>query len=175
MSYGGWMVTTDLDQATRRACASAVIAADRRVIFDILADPAMHPSIDGGQTVRAPLANNPRRLSMGATFGMSMRRLAPYRIRNTVVEWDEPRLLAWRHFGGHRWRYELSPATGGTLVTETFDWSTSHRPRFIERAGYPERNLRGMAATLDRLAALAAAASPPATGVTAHPSGSSRR
>lgn len=168
------MVTTDLDPTTRRACASTVIAADRRVIFDILADPAMHPSIDGGQTVRAPLASNPPRLSMGATFGMSMRRLARYRIRNTVVEWDEPRLIAWRHFGGHRWRYELSEVPGGTRVTETFDWSTSRRPRFIERAGYPQRNLRGMEATLDRLATLATAV-PNGPAVTGPPSASSPR
>ena len=150
------MVTTDLDLRGRRASASVVIPATAQAIFDILADPAMHPRIDGGGTVHAPLRGNPSRLSPGARFGMSMRRVAPYPIRNTVVEWDEPRLIAWRHFGGHRWRYVLVPVEGGTRVTETFDWSTSLRPRFIERAGYPRRNLRGMAATLDRLAALAA-------------------
>ncbi len=144
----------DLDRAGRTASASVVIRASPQAIFDILADPAMHPRIDGGRTVRAPLRGNPPRLFPGARFGMSMRRVAPYPIRNTVVEWDEPVLIAWRHFGGHRWRYRLVPVAGGTLVTETFDWSTSLRPGFIERAGYPERNLRGMDATLERLAAL---------------------
>ena len=33
-------------------------------------------------------------------------------------------MIAWRHKGLHRWRYELTPtADGGTEVTETWDLS----------------------------------------------------
>jgi hypothetical protein len=81
---------------------------------------------------------------------MGMRIGLPYLIRNRVVEFEEGRLIAWRHFHGHRWRYELSDVDGGTLVRETFDWSTALFPAYIERAGYPERHPRSMARTLER-------------------------
>ena len=78
----------------------------------------------------------------------------PYRISNTVVEFDEGRRIAWRHFGRHVWRYELEPVAGGTRVTETFDYTPARSPRALELAGAPQRNLRSIRATLDRLADL---------------------
>ena len=60
----------------------------------------------------------------------------PYLTKNTVVEYDEDRLIAWRHLGKHRWRYELEPVEGGTKVTETFDWSTA-RSRGHRAHGLP--------------------------------------
>jgi len=80
----------------------------------------------------------------------------PYRISNTVVEFEENRLLAWAHMGKHRWRYELEPIDGGarTKVTETFDWSTSPIGKGLELAGYPKKNLVNIEATLERLATL---------------------
>jgi hypothetical protein len=68
-----------------------------------------------------------------------------------VVEFEEGRLIAWRHFHGHRWRYELRDVPGGTEVTETFDWSTARAKLPLELAGFPKRNLAGMQATLERL------------------------
>ncbi len=132
---------------------SRVIAAPAQEIFDVLADPAKHAVIDGSRTVQASRHGNPERLSKGATFGMDMRIGLPYRIKNTVVEFDEGRRIAWRHFGRHVWRYELEPAEGGTNVTETFDYSNAISPRFIELMGYPKKHPEGMAATLERLAA----------------------
>lgn len=140
-----------------------VIAAPAQAIFDVLADPAMHPVIDGSGTVRAPLAGNPGRLALGSRFGMAMKILGPYRIRNEVVEFDDGRLIAWSHFGGARWRYELEPEDDGTRVRETFDYSNMSvplAPRFLELAGFPGRNRVGIARTLDRLAELVVAARP---------------
>ena len=53
----------------------------------------------------------------------------PYKIRNTVVEFDEDRRIAWRHFGGHRWRYVPRAQPGGTRVTESFDYSLYAAPQ----------------------------------------------
>jgi hypothetical protein len=39
-------------------------------------------------------------------------------------------------------------------VTETFDWSTSKGPLFLQLAGYPKRNAKAMEKTLERMAAL---------------------
>ena len=59
---------------------------------------------------------------------------------------------AWAHLGGHRWRYLLEPADGGTLVIEQFDWSTAKVPWAIEKLGYPRKHPAAMRKTLDRLA-----------------------
>src|SRR5690349_9309407 len=41
------------------------IAVVPQVIFDLLADPARHPEIDGSGTVRGAAEDNPERLSLG--------------------------------------------------------------------------------------------------------------
>lgn len=137
----------------RQVSAERVVAAPAERVFEVLADPAQHPAIDGSGSVRASRTAEPERLALGARFGMSMRIGLPYAITNVVVEFEEGRRIAWRHFGGHRWRWELEPVDGGrTRVTETFDWSTSHAPWLLELAGAPARNRRAIEATLDRLA-----------------------
>jgi uncharacterized protein YndB with AHSA1/START domain len=108
-----------------------VIAAPPEKIFDLLADPRRHHDIDGSGTVR-DAKNAPARLTMGSTFGMSMKLGIPYSMTNTVVEFDENRRIAWeprlsgrifRRFGGRIWRYELEPVDGGTRVRESWDIS----------------------------------------------------
>lgn len=139
----------------RTVTAERLIAASPQRVFDLLADPSMHPVLDGSGTVKRSLDGNPERLRLGAKFGMGMRLGVPYRIRNTVVEFEEGRRIAWRHFGGHRWRYELEPADGGTRVKETFDYTKGISRLYIGLTGFAERNRRGMEATLERLAAQA--------------------
>ena len=133
---------------------STTIDAPPSVVFDILADPRQHALIDGSGSVQ-DLVTGPDRLSRGAEFGVSMRLFGvPYRISNRVVEFEADRRIAWRHFGGHRWRYELTPTDdGGTQVTETFDYSRHGRlsGALIRALGFPERNRRGIVATLTRL------------------------
>jgi hypothetical protein len=128
-----------------------IIPAEARRLFDIVADPAMHPAIDGSGTVRASRGGGPERLSLGAKFGMDMKLGASYKIVNTVVEFDEPTLLAWRHFNGHVWRYVFEPVDGGTRVTEEWDARPAMNRLFLRLAGFPGRNRKGMRATLQRL------------------------
>ncbi len=132
------------------------IKATPEAIFDVLADPSRHADFDGSNMVQHA-RGDAQRLALGTKFGMSMKfGPLPYRISNTVVEFEENRLIAWAHFGKHRWRYALEPIDGGaaTTVTETFDWSTAAIPRAIELAGYPKKHPANMAASLERLAAL---------------------
>jgi uncharacterized protein YndB with AHSA1/START domain len=138
---------------TRRVSRSRIIKASPVAIFDLLSDPSKHGSFDGSGSVVSARGQQPR-LVLGAEFGMNMKLGAPYKITNVVVEFEANRLIAWRHMGGHRWRYELEPVEGGTKVTETFDWSTSRSPLLIELARYPARNARSIEKTLERLAAL---------------------
>jgi uncharacterized protein YndB with AHSA1/START domain len=138
-------------KADRQVSVSRVIPAPADKIFDVLADPSQHPVIDGSGSVRGAVKGNPDRLTKGAKFGMNMRIGLPYRMRNIVVEFEENKLIAWRHFGRHRWRYELEPVDGGTKVTETFDYSAALSPQFIELMGYPKKHPAAMEATLERL------------------------
>ena len=139
-----------LDRASRRASASTVVAAPPSAVFAVIADPHRHPELDGSGTLRRAVSG-PRRLELGSRFGMRMHWGLPYLVPNVVVEHEPDRLIAWRHPGRHRWRYELEPVDGGTRVTETFDWSTSPVARLLERLRVPERNLRSIEATLPRL------------------------
>lgn len=138
---------------------TTTIDAPPAVVFAIVADPRQHSRIDGSGSVQETV-QGPERLSKGATFGVSMKLFGlPYRISNRVVEFEEGRLIAWRHFGGHRWRYELEPVGRGTRVTESFDY-TRHgglSSAVIGALGFPDRNRRGIAQTLVRLKSAAEA------------------
>jgi uncharacterized protein YndB with AHSA1/START domain len=136
---------------SRSVSHSVTVPAPPEEIFDLLADPRRHAEIDGSGMVRGDL-RAPDRLSYGATFSMRMRLIVPYLITNTVVEFAENRLIAWRHVGRHIWRWELEPEGDGTRVTETFDWSTALSPRALELLGYPQRNSEAIRKTLARLA-----------------------
>ena len=139
---------------------SRVIEASPEAIFDVLAEPARHSEIDGSGMVQT-IRGDSERLALGSKFGMD-RKMGPmpYRISNTVKEFEENRLIAWAHFGGHRWRYELEPVEvdgkTATKVTESFDWSTCPPGvgKGIELAGYPKKHPANMEATLERLAAV---------------------
>ena len=135
----------------RQVSGSRTIPAPPEAIFELLVDPSKHPEIDGSGTVRASREEQGTRLALGSRFGMAMRLGVPYGISNEVVEFEEGRRIAWRHFGGHRWRWELEPVPGGTRVTETFDWSTSKSPVGLEVIRVPARNAKAIEATLDRL------------------------
>jgi uncharacterized protein YndB with AHSA1/START domain len=137
----------------RTVSVERVIAAPPEKIFDVLADPSRHPVIDGSGTVKSTRGEEPARLELGSKFGMSMRMGIPYGITNIVVEFDDNRLIAWRHFGGHRWRYELEPVDAGTRVRETYDWSTAilGTRLYIAATGWPKRAEHAMTETLQRL------------------------
>ena len=138
---------------SRIVSATTTVEAPAATVFAILADPRQHARIDGSGSVRE-LVTGPDRLERGAEFGMDMKLFGlPYKIRNTVVEYDENRQIAWRHFGGHRWRYVLEPTGTGTRVTESFDYSRyGLLPRlWVELAGFPKRNSEGIAGTLVKL------------------------
>ncbi len=137
--------------------ASIEIIAPAPQIFDILADPRRHVEIDGSDMIRSCL-DGPDRLGLSSEFVMSMRLWGvPYRVRNRVVEFEENRLIAWRHFEPQRWRFELEPTESGTRVTETFDysyWPTAGRLLLVG-LGWLRRNETAITKTLALLASAA--------------------
>jgi uncharacterized protein YndB with AHSA1/START domain len=136
---------------SRQITESTVVAAPPEAIFDLLADPSRHAEIDGSGTVQGPTSAKPRPLELGSRFGMKMRIGVPYLIRNEVVEFDENRRIAWRHWHRHVWRWELEPVEGGTRVTETFDYAPSLAPWALERAGLVRKNAVAIRQTLQNL------------------------
>lgn len=141
---------------------SITVGAPADVVFAILADPRQHVRIDGSGTVRGSVSG-PERLRLGASFGMSMRLLVPYRITNRVVDFEEGRRIVWRHVGGHRWGYALDRVDGGTHVTESFDYSRQPalQARLLELGGVPGRNATAIHQTLLRLKVAAEADAAP--------------
>jgi uncharacterized protein YndB with AHSA1/START domain len=137
---------------TQMVSVERQIAFPASEIFAILADPARHSEIDGSGMVQA-VRGDASTLAMGSKFGMDMKfGPVPYKISSTVVEFEQDKLIAWAHVGKHRWRYELFANDEGTLVRETFDWSTAMAPKFIELMGYPKKHPANMERTLERLA-----------------------
>lgn len=148
---------------SNQVCVQRLIAADAADLFAIVSDPSRHPDFDGSGTVRA---SRPRStpLERGDTFGTSMHWGLSYGMRNTVVELEQDRLIAWQPrpaaplvglaVGGRIWRWSFTPTDGGTLVEECWDIS-QERLAFKVRplAGLTERN---MTASLARLADLVA-------------------
>lgn len=155
-------------EGSREISSQRRIAASPERIFALLTDIDRHPALDGaGMLTGRP--EGPRPLQLGSRFTMGMRQ-GPfgYRSLNTVVEYEQDRLIAWQTagefrgrvlVGGHRWRYRLTPLEdGATLVRESYDWSTAKRARLtIELPGYPARMGRAMAETLARLDEMATA------------------
>lgn len=145
-------------RTSQNRSATTTVAAPPATVFAIVADPRQHSRIDGSGTVRDAVSG-PDRLELGSRFGMSMKMGAPYRISNKVVEFETDRLIAWRHAGLHRWRYELTPtADGGTEVTET--WDLSHYPtpgRALLSTLFGDKTQKAIEATLVKLKAAAEA------------------
>ena len=139
---------------TRSVSRSVTIAVPPDQVFAVLSDPRRHADFDGSGSVKANI-KGPTTLTKGARFGMRMRLGIPYTITSEVVEFEQDRLIAWRHIGHHVWRYELEIAAGGgTTVTESFDWSDARSPKAIELAKYPAKNATNIEKTLERLKTL---------------------
>jgi hypothetical protein len=140
-----------------------VIKAPASSIFAIVADASRHPEIDGSGSVKGLKPGAPQQLSLGSTFGMSMRLGVPYSMSNTVIEFEPDQRIAWqttlsgpfgRFIGGRIWRYELEGTEDGTVVRETWD-ITQDKQRFMLKAGpVGKQTADAMTKTLERLAEL---------------------
>jgi uncharacterized protein YndB with AHSA1/START domain len=143
--------------AASQISAHTFVAAAPEVVFAIVSDPRQHARIDGSGTVE-DVVSGPDTLVLGSEFGVAMKQGASYRMKNRVVEFEQDRLIAWRHVGAHRWRYQLEPADGGTQVTETWDLSPYPAPvRPLVRLLFGKKTQRAVDATMVKLKAAAEA------------------
>lgn len=140
------------DGGPRRVVRQAYVDGRARDLYLILANPHRHHEVDGSRSVKRDVIG-PRELQVGDRFRVPMRMFGvPYAITSTCTDLRSERLVEWRHPAGHRWRWEFVPqAEGGTLVTETFDYTTSKFPKLIEFLRAPQRNGKGIKKSLVRL------------------------
>jgi uncharacterized protein YndB with AHSA1/START domain len=145
------------DDAPRIVSASREIAAAPEQIFELIADPALQPSWDGNANlVEADPGQRVR--EVGDVFRMVVHTGTTR--ENTIVEFEEGRLIAWRpnepgkQPPGHLWRWQLEVRpSGATVVTHTYDWS-----RLTDTNRLPRARNTGEAqlmASIDRLAQIA--------------------
>jgi len=139
------------------------IAAPAAAIFAVLAEPAMHPVIDGSAMLRGAAAGPPA-TGVGDVFTVDMyfHALGRYRMDNHVVEFEPDRRIAWEPVAGeghpaaggrlgHRWEYVLTPeGPTTTVVTERYDCAAAPA-EFRAAMENGEQWRPGMEATLARL------------------------
>ena len=147
------ILPTDLPNAS---AARIIINAPASTIFDVLANPSSHKLFDGSQTIQSAVSG-PERLFLGAKFSMAMKIKIPYRIKNTVVVFEENKKISWCHLMKWTWSYELTElGNGSTQVTESFDASTipGYSARWLKMTGAMAHNPKWMAKSLVRLKAI---------------------
>lgn len=156
--------------------ATVTVDAPAEVVFDVLADPSTHETIDGTGWVRKPRADD-RLTRTGQIFRMAMyldgHPTKNYETANCVEVFDRPRAIGWKTgagpggsatsagaaddelvYGGWVWRYDLVPVgPDRTDVTLSYDWSKvpQHGRDLI---GFPPFPVTHLENSLKHLAAL---------------------
>lgn len=146
---------TSVSAAPEQISCQVLVPAEASVIFDLVADPHRHPELDGSGTVRARDVKGPDRLYVGGKFGVGMKMYGiPYAITSTCTALEDDHLVEWQHPMGHLWRWEFESAGPGmTMVTETFDYSTTKIPAVIRLTKTDQKNKVGITKTLEALVA----------------------
>jgi len=150
---------------------SRSVAAPAAKIFQVLADPANHPALDGSGMLRAA-PGQPVPSRAGDTFMMAMYRpaLGHYLMLNRITAFEQNRRIDWeptpgdavasRSAGlplgasqGYSWGYQLHPDGDTTIVTELFDCTEAAQSiRDLVEDG--QSWVPAMHETLERLAAM---------------------
>jgi uncharacterized protein YndB with AHSA1/START domain len=147
---------------------SRQIQAPADQLFEMLADPARHPGIDGSGMLRHAIGRQVI-TGVGDTFTMSMHNdeMGDYEMTNHVVEYQPNRRIGWEPVltaasreqdqadlhdrAGHRWIFELTPVgPDATVVTEIYDCTQAPEwLRTVVKGG--QRWRASMTTTLDKL------------------------
>jgi len=156
------------DENCRPVSVSRRIEAPANKVFEILANPARHPGIDGSGMLQDG-APNCAISSIGEVFTMKMHNaeMGDYEMANYIVDFELNHRIAWEPVlsaasrpedaadigdrARHRWSYELTAdGPSATVVTETFDCSQApDRLRKVLDNG--NRWTESMTTTLEKL------------------------
>jgi hypothetical protein len=118
---------------------SRSIAAPAAKIFQVLADPANHPALDGSGTLRvAPGQPVPSQAGDTFTMAMYLPELGDYLMLNRIIVFEQDQQIVWEPTPGdavssrnadlpigasqgYSWGFQLQPDGDTTIVTEVFD------------------------------------------------------
>jgi uncharacterized protein YndB with AHSA1/START domain len=149
---------------------SRLIGAPAAKIFQVLADPANHPALDGSGMLRlAPEQPAPSRVGDTFTMAMYLPELGNYLMLNRIIAFEQDRRIAWEPTPGdaaasrnaelpvgtsqgYSWGFQLQPAGDTTIVTELFD-CTEAAQIIRDAVADGQTWLPAMHQTLERLAA----------------------
>jgi uncharacterized protein YndB with AHSA1/START domain len=150
---------------------SRSIAAPAAKIFQVLADPANHPALDGSGMLRATSGQAvPSRVNDTFTMAMYLPELGDYLMLNRVIAFEQDRRITWeptpgdvvasRNAGlpiggsqGYSWGFRLQPDGETTIVTEVFDCTEADQG-IRDAVENGQTWVPAMRTTLDRLAAI---------------------
>jgi RNA polymerase sigma-70 factor, ECF subfamily len=150
---------------------SRSIAAPAAKIFQVLADPANHPALDGSGLLRATSGQAvPSRAGDTFTMAMFLPELGDYLMLNRVIAFEQDRRIAWeptpgdivasRNAGlpvgasqGYSWGFRLQPDGDKTIVTEVFDCTEADQS-IRDAVEDGQTWIPAMHTTLDRLAVI---------------------
>jgi uncharacterized protein YndB with AHSA1/START domain len=149
---------------TDRLTAIRTIGAPPARIFAVLADPAQHRFTEPTEWVRdSQDGGTIERVGQHFAMDMYMERIGGgYVIENEVTTFEPDRSIGWLpgsrrsgewSAGGWRWRYDLAPTDGGTVVTLTYDWADvpqQTRAQLPPLPPFPPEYLDDSLAALDR-------------------------
>ena len=114
-------------------------------IFDVLSNPKLHKKIDGSRTIIAYLGSE-NSLKLNSKFKMLMHiKGIPYWITNTVIMFENIKLIGWQHFGKNKWE-EIDDKT---KITHIFDWSKSLSEKSVQF--FVKQNKANMSNSLNKL------------------------
>lgn len=115
------------DESTKVVSAELTIDAPAATIFELIADPSRQPEWDGNDNLASSPSGH-RVTAVGDTFGMTLSKGVDR--ENTVVEFDEGRLIAWKpsEVGGapfgQKWKWEVESIDDThALARQTYDWT----------------------------------------------------
>jgi uncharacterized protein YndB with AHSA1/START domain len=150
---------------------SRSIAAPAAKIFQVLADAANHPELDGSGMLRgAPEQTVPCRAGDTFTMAMHLPDLGNYVMLNRITAWEQDRLIVWEPTPGdavasrnaelpvgasqgYSWGFQLQPDGDTTMVTEMFD-CTEAAQSIRDAVEDGQTWVPAMRRTLERLAAI---------------------
>lgn len=152
-----------------RAATARWVDAPAERIFDLLADPSRHPSVDGSGMLRSSKCRTLAGVGDEFVVNMYNDEMGDYVMTNRVVEYEPLRRIEWEPRmveaankelqarvsapAHHRWGYALIPTgPGSTVVVEVFDCTRS--PAWLRAATQEGEGWRpAMEASLDKLTA----------------------
>lgn len=141
-----------------QASAEAILACRADALFAVLADPALHPEIDGGATL-ATAVDASVLTGVGDAFGMDLAH--GVRVVCRVRRFEQDRVIAWEPGledappSGQVWTWTLAPEGEGTRVRVAYDGTGLAPEDSRRRARARALDPRRLVGSLCRLEALA--------------------